>query len=85
MGQPVWLAIADRHTSSGPRPKSRNVTAKTVTHPTTDDSFIVVKIGQRQIRALLDTGSYASLISDKLAKALRLQFLPSQMSTADRP
>ena len=50
-------------------------------HPITDDSFIVVKIGQRQIRALLDTESYASLISDKLAKALKLQFLPSQMST----
>ena len=30
---------------------------------------------------MLDTGSYASLISDKLAKALKLQFLLSQMST----
>jgi len=58
-----------------------NITAKTVTHPITGDIFIVVRIGQKQVRALLDTGSYASLISDKLAKALKLQFMPSQMST----
>ena len=48
-------------------------------HPICNDNFITVKVGMKAVRALVDTGSVATLVSKELADRLRLKVLPFKM------
>ena len=51
-------------------------------HPICNDNFITVKIGMKAVRALVDTGSVATLVSKELVDRLRLKVLPFKMENS---
>jgi len=53
-----------------------------VRHPICNDNFITVKIGMKAVRALVDTGSVATLVSKELVDRLRLKILPFKMENS---